>query len=86
MTKPTCYRKMYEVVEKYKKQSLDKKSLIRGKLETKDIINCKEVKSVKTESSLNNFALSICRQAQAQKQKEDEKKNATAQEKKRSTN
>ena len=82
VTKPTCYRKMYEVVEKYKNQSLDKKSLIRGRLEVKDIVNCEEIKNIHTESSLNNFALNMCHQARDQKQKEDEKKDATAKEKK----
>ncbi len=77
VTKPTCYRKMYEVVEKYKGQSLDKKSLIREKLESKDIISCyKELKSVKTESSLNHFALSMCRQAQVKKAEETRVKKA----------
>ena len=76
-TERACFQKMYEVVEKYRKQSLDEKSLLRGKLETKDIVNCEEIKSIQTKSGLNNFALSICHQAQAQKQKEDEKKGKT---------
>ena len=69
-----CYQKMYEVVEKYKKQSLDEESLFREKLATKDIVNCEEINSIQTKSSLNNFALNICHQAQSQKQKENEKK------------
>ena len=75
-----CYQKIQELVEKYKKQSLDAKFLFRGKLEAKDIINCEEIKNVQTESSLNNFALSMCHQAQVQK--ENEKKDTTAEEKK----
>ena len=35
---------MYEVVEKYKKQSVDEKILFREKLATKDIVNCEEIK------------------------------------------
>ena len=74
--------------KKYKKQSLDAKFLFRGKLEAKDIINCEEIKNVQTESSLNNFALSMCHQAQVQK--ENEKKTETEKRKKsrkeRSTN
>ena len=77
-----CFKNMYEVVEKYRKQSLDEKFLFRAKLESKDIINCEEIKDINTEAGLNNFALSMCYQAQAQKQKKDEKKAETEQEKK----
>ena len=69
-----CFREMYEVVEKYKKQSVDEKFLFREKLETKDIVNCEEIKDINTKSGLNNFALSMCYQAQTRKQKQNEKK------------
>ena len=69
-----CFREMYEVVEKYKKQSVDEKFLFREKLETKDIVNCEEIKDINTKSGLNNFALSMCYQAQTQKQNEKKEK------------
>ena len=69
----SCYKEMKKVKEKYKKQSLNGKALLREELKAKDIVNCKEVESVKTKANLNKFALNMCHQAQEQKKEEEER-------------
>ncbi len=66
-----CNEAMIRLAEKYKKQSLDKKSLLREDLKAKDIVRCEGIRSLKTAHYLNNFALSMCRQAQSQKMDEE---------------
>ena len=76
-----CLKKMQEVAKKYKEQSLYKKSHLRDKLQSKDIINCETIRRANTRKNLNNFALDVCYQAQEQKEekikKERIKKQAT---------
>ena len=65
-----CYQEMKELAEKYKERSLNKQSKLSEELKASDVIRCEEIKTAKTQQSLNDFALSMCYQAQVQKQEQ----------------
>ena len=71
-----CYKEIKAVAQRYKQQSLDKKSLLRDDMKAKDIVNCKEIEKAKVRQNLNNFALDSCYQAQEQKKKQKEEERA----------
>lgn len=77
-----CYRKMKEVANKYKSQSLSNFSELREDLEAKDIVRCEDIYKAKTQQAFRAFAMNICQKAQIQKQEEAEQaKQALEQEK-----
>ncbi len=68
-----CYTKMKEYADKYKNQSLDKKSILKEEMKAKDIVRCKEIEKSKTKNNLNSFALNVCERARSEQQVENQR-------------
>lgn len=65
---PGCWREIKEVTEKYKKQSLNQRSLFQEDIKASDIVDCDRIKESANQQNLNNLALSVCSQAQIQQE------------------
>ena len=79
----SCYQEIKDLAQKYKERSLNKTSLLRDRLESKDLIKCEEIKKAKTQKSLNDLSMTVCHQAQEVKKEQAEKKKQRELEKKK---
>ena len=86
----SCYNQLKEIAEKYKRQSLNKKSELREKLSVQDIVDCNAVKNKTNRAIGAKKAIEICnqvnqkvleRQKTEQSKKEEEERVAREQKK-----
>ena len=71
---PECWKEIKEVTDKYKKQSLNQRSLFQEDIKAKDIIDCNSIEKSANRQNLNNLALNVCSQAQIQQETERQQK------------
>ena len=70
-----CYQAIKQVAKKYKDQSLEKDSLLRNDLKSKDLVRCEEVKQAKSQQNLRAVTVNICQDVKKnQKEKEEQER------------
>ncbi len=78
-----CWQGMRFIAERYKKQSLNKRSLFREDIKAGDIVDCEDMGKKISRKNMSRLALNMCYQAQAKRRSEERTEGQTEERKER---